>query len=739
MMTHDPEFLQRLLKTFSIEAKEHIATLSSGLLTLEQLDAEAQHDLIETLFRETHSLKGASRSVDMPEVEELCKAMEEVFSFYKSHPDPFDTSLVAPFLAATDLLSTLVNSDQAQRQQLKPKVQAAITELLEAEHAQHPMQNVAPSAQHGLTIAIEHPLETATPEETTPEETTPEETAPEKVTPEAPATETLRIALPKLNEILVQSEELLYAKMVTRNQQGQLHHIRHQVSNLIKLNQDPTITPLLKELGQLVTLSHRHAQEQSREVGTMVDNLLESMKRTMTLPFSALYAHLPKTLYDMAQTLNKPARLHIHGAEVELDRRILEEMHDPIIHLLRNAIDHGIEPIERRRALGKPENATIELEIRTLGANKVELIIRDDGAGIDLQALKEQLAQSQGFSAVEQLDEPSLLHTVFQSGITTCKSVSDLSGRGLGLAIVEEKAQKLGGHVRLSSHTDQGTEFCITLPITLATFRGVLTRVGDELFIFPSEHIVRVLSLTSDKFKQIEGQQMLQIDHTVVPFYSLHALLERPIDLSQEQTLEGVVISQGQQIMAIGVDEILYEEEVMVKSLGPQLEKVKNLSGAAMIGTDQIALVLDIADLFKQHSPIQRVHAAASAQTAQTPKRILIVDDSATTRALLQNILEIAGFEVEVAQDGLEAFETLKHQSIDLVVSDVDMPRMSGVELTESIRKAQDLKNLPVILVTSLESPTDKQRGMEAGADAYIIKSTFDQNNLMEKIQWLIS
>lgn len=794
MISQDPDFIKRLLETFELEAHEHIENLTQGLLALETVqDASASLQQVEALFREVHSLKGAARSVNISEVEELCKALEEVFSFYKHQEQAFPNGLISAFLDAADLLKRLVGQDASERQQSKPEVQSCRQQLLALfEKLKTPPQpTIAPQNLNFSNFSNEGTQESAvashTPDKVREQQTDEQGLSPsqqaleqttkqaevaepsselETVTPEvfgnlttddsekpaviqaAPASkQTLRVSVEKLDAILRQSEELLYAKMVSRQQVNLLNELKSLTESLSKL---PVLhadaEPLLKNINRKLMQGIRQTKTDSREVGVMVDHLLDAMKRAMTLPFSTLYSSLPKTVYDMSKQVGKEARLEIIGGEVQIDRRILEEMYDPIIHLLRNAVDHGIETPEQRERYAKPIIGKVEIEVRAMGANKVEILVRDDGGGVDLDLLRQKLialhlADEQQLS---KLNQTQLLQHLFDSGVTTRSQAGELSGRGLGLAIVLEKVEKLGGQVKVSllpgkaSAIAGGCEFRIQLPITMATFRGVLTQLGEQFYIFPSDHTLRVLELEDFALKSVDGQQMLKLEHELIPFYPLHQLMGTRINLEKCQKLHIVIVSMGKNKLAIGVDQIHYEDEVIVKSLGKQLQNVKNISGAALLASNQIALVLNISDLF--HSIGLSTPMLQTLQNRQeTPKRkILVVDDSATTRALLQNILEISGYEVLVAKDGLEAYETLKTTPCDLVVSDVDMPKMTGIELTKSIRADSHLEKTPVILVTSLESPDDRERGMLAGADAYIIKSTFDQNNLMEKIEWLV-
>jgi two-component system chemotaxis sensor kinase CheA len=430
--------------------------------------------------------------------------------------------------------------------------------------------------------------------------------------------------------------------------------------------------------------------------------------------------------------------LQVEGGEIEIDRRILEEMKDPLIHLLRNAVDHGIELPEVREKNNKPKKGLITISLKQENSSKVSITVRDDGAGIDIKKLLDSALKNGIINQDEHIDPQNILPLIFRSGVTTSKIVSDLSGRGLGLAIVKEKTQCLGGDVRVQNLDTGGCEFHIILPLTLSTFRGILVAVDEHRLIFPSMNVKRVMEISIQDVRTIEGKETFTFNNQVLPFVLLREILGIGGNINNNKKMILAVVESGGELIAISVDEVLYEDEVMIKSMGKQLSRVKNISGVALLSSDKPALILNIQDIFKSVGISNNVGIKVHKDEVNKKRKLLVVDDSPTTRILLKNVLEIAGYDVVSANDGLEAFNELKKGGFDLLVSDIEMPNMNGFELTESVRDDKVLSELPIILVTALDSAEDKQKGMEAGANAYIIKSSFDQNNLMETIQWLI-
>jgi two-component system chemotaxis sensor kinase CheA len=728
-------FLKRLLETFAQEAKEHIDNLSGGLLKLKKSDAESAKALVETLFREAHSFKGAARAVNIIEIEELCKAMEDIFSSYKQLllkiPDP----LIEVMLECNDMLTLLSTANENERRDLKPQVQERIEALRKSMQAQSGANNMSPQQP-----CEAHPSEATNTKEDIKE---PELKAKEpqqlpiptdiSKEPEIKTEETLRIPVKKLSAIMQQSEEMLFAKMVSKRHVEDLLRIEGEIKELITMVQSANIEMILERLTTLksaISGALKQTKGDSREIRMMVNHLIADMKEALMLPFSALFSTLPKIVHDMAKSVGKDINLSVIGAEMEIDRRISEQMHDPLLHLLRNSIDHGIE-----------KSGTITLTLTQKSASKVELSVADDGSGIDSQKIRQSSVQKGVItqSEADTLDEESALNLIFKSGVSTAKVVTDLSGRGLGLAIVLEKAEQLGGGVHVQNNKEKGCTFTILLPLTMTTFRGVVTSLGAHKYIFASERIARVMTIAKESIKNIEGKKMVVYEHHVVPFYHLSAVLELPFTENESEEIAVVVITSANEMLAIGVDAIEYEEEVMVKSLGTQLLRVHAISGASLLASDVPALILNIFDIFKSVGSISLKTVASKEETIKKKSKILVVDDSPTTLALLQNILEMVGYEVAVAVNGLQAFEMLKKESFDLVISDVDMPKMNGFELTEAIRADSRMSELSVILVTSLESQEDKERGMQAGANAYLIKSAFDRNNLIENVQRLMN
>ena len=711
MAENEALFLKRLLATFAIEANEHWQAMSSQLLALEKKDAESPA-VIETLFRQAHSLKGAARAVNRTDIEQLCQTLESRFAALKRG----STRLSPPLL---DELSRLVD----QIGQLLSRMTAeAVPEVPAAAF----VVDSAPSAQ-----------------------------------------ETVRIATVKLGNLLTQSEELLALKFNAAHVLGELESLSRELSlrkkEAIKAGQtlrawqrgaarrqggQPGLLPrLARMLDQQelylnsmeagLTRLLQQAEQDRRAMSTMVDTLLEDVKQALMLPCSALLDLAPKLVRDLAQQAGKQVELRLEGASIELDRRILEQLKDPLIHLLRNAVDHGIEGPPQRQQRGKTLVGSIVISVTPHAGNKVELRISDDGGGLQLERVR-QAAQRLGLLNSAEPDAAELQQLIFSSGLSTSPILTDLSGRGLGLAIVREKVEKLGGRIQVSSVAQQGTQFQILVPTTLATFRGLLLGVGPHTFIVPAAQVQQVLRLSPAQIHSVENRDSIEVAGRALAQVSLAAVLGLPPAPGAPLVLAVVLVHGGKRI-AFAVDAIIADQEVLVKALSPPLLRVRHIAGATLLEGGRVVPILQVADLMQ--SAIQLGSAASRQQpaaVAQQVKSLLVAEDSVTSRALLQNILETAGFRVSTAVDGLDALSRLRADSFDLLVSDVEMPHLDGFALTGKIRQDPQLRELPVVLVTALDSLADRERGVDCGANAYIVKSGFDQGNLLDVIRSLL-
>ncbi len=687
---------------------------------------------MEEAFREVHSLKGAARAVAAGELESLCQEMETVFAGLKEDRLQLERELLDLLFLAADLATDRVR-------EVGREAPAEIATLLaEATRRLGEAAQGRRAAPPPFVRSAEAP-------------------------PAGPEGDTLRVGAGRLAEVLVQAEELHTDRVAARLQLDRLRDLLAGLERLDRrlalagaagreLRRDRAgaggreersllrLRELLAEDRQAAAVLEdearqllRHGASHYRSLEMKVDTLLAAVRETLMLPVANLLEQLPRVVRDLSRESGKGADLELTGGEVPIDRRILEELRDPLLHLLRNTIDHGLEPAEERGRQGKPERGRIRLAVTTPAPGRVLFTLSDDGRGLDTGKLKEAAVRG-GLLSPEQaeaLDDWQAAELSFASGISTTGKITTVSGRGLGLAIVREKVERLGGEVRVRSRPGEGTEFQLEIPAVLAAFRGILVRLGEARFIFPATAVERVLRTSREHIAVMENREVIELAGETLPVVRLEQPLGLPLRLrSGEEALTLVLTAAPRGKAAFAVDEVVAEREFLVKGLGKQLVKVTNYSGAALLGDGGIALILDPDELLRNAARPAPAAAPAAAEPGAGRRRVLVVEDSITARTLLRNILEGAGYAVVTAVDGAEALQRLASAVFDVVVSDVEMPRLDGFQLTRRIR--EDYGRLPVILVTGLERPEERARGLDAGADAYLVKSRFDQGNLLE-------
>lgn len=725
MKQSDSNFLKRLRTIFITEAEEHLSAVSNGLVELENIsDEKTINDKLEVIFREVHSLKGAARSVNLVEFEKLCQSIENVFAALKRKDIELNTPMFDALHSAVDFL----NGNLA-----TIKKDTEVKELPSTEFVNN-LENLLKSLskRNGKKAKqVNAPVEPT-------------------LSPDIKAqANTLRISTAKLDSIFYQVEELLTIKLISSQRASELVKLKDELTGLRKnlsRTESTDTGALLNIENELMTLSGQIKHDE-RSFGSLIDNLLDEMKQTLLQPFSSILDFIPKFIRDLSRKQGKTVELKIAGSDIEIDKRILDEMRDPLIHLVRNCIDHGIEKPQIRKENKKPQKGIISIIISQEESSRIALTIKDDGGGIDKEVVK-KIALKNGMVSEEELrklDDDEVMKLIFQSGLTTSTLITDISGRGLGLAIVKESVEKLNGIININSEPGKGTEFNILLPLTLSTFRGVLIKVNDEIFTIPTLNIERIVRAKPETIATVENRETFKYDDSVVPVVRMQTILEMPFTNSKSGNNNGaalvvLVLASAEKKIAFIVDEVLEEQEILVKNLGKQLKRVRNVMGTTILGSGKVVPILNTLDLIKSalKTDIVKTEAADEAGTETQTKSILVAEDSITSRSLLKNILESAGYIVNTAVDGAEAFSLLHTDDFDLVVSDIDMPRLNGFELVQKIRSDKKLSELPVVLVTALESREDKERGIEVGANAYIIKSSFDQSNLLEVIERLI-
>lgn len=732
MVKHDDELMRKLLQTFQIEASEHIQTLNQDLLELErQPDDKTKTSLLQEAFRAAHSLKGAARAVTLPNIELLSHHMEEILKLAREGLVTLDPSTCDVLYKTLDSIQTLLNGEELNSDEL-------LKELI-ALRPEDSKDELPISNNEGVDSKVEKADSTQTENQLEPRD----------------GDETIRVSVSKLDALMTQVGELVAARISAEERANDMHALRRQLVNFPRLWQDvkvrlnrldhetenvrnltetlqsynDSILKLVEDVSEVDTLLNRD----SLRLNMVSGQLQDEMRRVRMIPFLTVEAVLQRAVRDAARSEDKVVRLTIKGVDIELDKKVLELLKDPLLHLVRNAVGHGIESPGIREQAGKSREGQINIEITQRGS-EAHIVVSDDGQGFQLDAIqKVSRAQPSGQTDVSDDDVIAL---AFMSGVTTSSEVTTLSGRGIGLDVVRASVETLQGRIRVTNNVGQGSSIQIIVPVSLAMTRVLLVMVNDAQYALPLATIEKIVS-PEDVF-HVEGQAMLTVDDTPLPFVTLASILSQTNGKTDNAT--AVIMGTTKQRIALLVDEIMTEQELAVKAFSRPLLKVRHLAGAALLGNGEPVIVLNATDIVRTAQSIREVfHFNSTDESANgatiESSHILVVDDSITTRTLEKNILQAAGFHVETATDGVKALDKLSAHSFDLVIADVEMPNMDGFSLVRHLRESDKHRSLPIILVTSLESDEDRERGMMAGADAYIVKRGFQQAELLSAIR----
>lgn len=790
----DKQFLERLFETFRTEAGEHLSNISAGLIRVETTSEPAEMaESLEFIYREMHSLKGAARAVSVSEVEVVCQTIENVFASMKKGEISAGKELFSLIHFILDLIESFLFAPQSEKKNITfelEKANRSVTQMLSASDIiPKPTKQKGTSAaepvpvvQKAGTISVSEIelikakfLGAPDQPQAQPVKAFESKGAVKKKSDKPSQIESFKISSVKLDKLYLLSEEMLASRLNFDHISGDLQTLLFMIeswkrewrknSAYVKLIRKKTErshssadsgagyntakliefldwnNAFIERLGkQLRTVTKSNFQN-SKQLGTQLNQMVDDLKEIMILPFSHLTDIFPKIVYDLSRDLGKEVEFIAEGTEIEVDKRILEELKDALIHLIRNAVDHGIESPEDRLKNGKPAKGKISLLISQIENNRVEIILVEDGKGIDSNLLV-QSAISRGLlkkDEARKLSEQDKLSLIFRSGVSTSQVITEISGRGLGMAIVKDKVEKLDGFIKVESLPGAGTRFTISLPLSIAAMRGITIKSNENTYIIPTTKVRRVLRLLKSDIKTIENRRTIIVDDIPVLLVYLGEVLEQNSLPDTAENYYTVLLLTAQDYQAAFiVDELLDENDIVLKPFNKQIEKLRFISGSTILGDGKVAPILNTQDLVlsavKSSSSSGKI-VETSVKTSTI--KVLVVDDSITSRMLVKDILESAGYHVKTAIDGVDALSLLKTEKFNIVVSDVEMPRMNGIDLTKTIRKEAQMQSLPVILVTGLAKREDRERGIDAGANAYIVKSGFDQSVLLDTLQRL--
>ena len=688
----DTELNAELTEIFREEAITRLDQMDAALLAMESGDAGAE--TIDSLFRNAHTIKGSAAMLGFDDVRALAYAVEDVLARVRE-TGVFPAELAEPLLRATAALRAQVTGTAGPIDDLLEDLAAGSA----AASASGDIRAPGPSAPR-MGIPGRGP----------------EVSGPEVSGPEVPGPSVaeLRVPEPKRPEPK-QSEPKQSERRTLRVPAEKIDHLLDVVGEVMQQR---------RRLAHSLTEEARQSPEIADALGGG-DRMLKELKDTAvglrTLPLAVITGPLPRAVRDFAHTAGKSVEFVVTGPDTELDRVILESLSEPLGHLLRNAVNHGIEsPAERERA-GKPPRGRVEVRAVPHGS-LVEIVVADDGRGVSREVVEE--ARREG----------SLADVLARAGYSTAEEVTDLAGRGVGLDAVKTYAQSLGGRLEVRSEPGRGMEVILLLPLALALLEVLLLERGDAVYGVPLAAVEEAVTVSGTPV--LEGRPALDVRGRMLPVVDFAALVGASAPPPAARPPGLVISAGGRRIVAI-CDALRGQEEVVVKPLGPLFGGASGYLGAAILGDGRIALLIDPAMLTRGHRQAT-IMAAPAPGPAAAPK-ILVVEDSFTVRELQRSILEAAGYPVVTARDGRDALGILdRDPEIALVVSDLEMPELDGLGLTRAIRADAARSSLPVIIITSLGSEDDQRRGIEAGVDAYMVKQRFDQQALLTTVERLV-
>ncbi len=683
---HEEEF--RVV--FAQEAEMRLTSLSQHLLALEE--GPDDEELVASVFRDAHNLKGAAAVVGIEEVARVAHAMEDLLEQLRRKARAATPDVIDRLLSAADGLLAII-----------PAVLAGEDRSTDAD-----------AIEGSLRAAAEAPVAVVPDRRTNRTEVMTEVTPPTVLARRGAGRgdregDTLLVPVSRLDELV----RLVGESAAANLRAGRLVAERWGV--------DPA------------------GVAEFRDLSRALNDLQERTMRAKMVPVATVTDALHRAVRDLSRTLGKKVRWHVRGGDTELDRSVVQQLVDPLLHLVRNAVDHGIEAPAERAAGGKSEHASLVLEAVQLGS-EVIIDVSDDGRGIDVAAVRERAAQLG--ADVSRMGSDESLSLVFGSGLSTARRVSDVSGRGVGLDAVRAGVEAVRGRIEVDSTPGHGTRFRIVVPITLAVLSCLLVEAGGNRYALPMHSVVLAEATTAATRARAGGRPMIWVGESLLEVSSLARALwgdERPGDG------QVVVVVGGARRQAFLVDRLIGQRDVVVKGQSALLPRLDVLAGASIDPDGSILLVLDVAGLVERARAGREVETREAGLPALPPgapvprsASVLVVDDSRVVRELERSMLERAGYVVRTADDGLQALARLAEAPSDLVITDVEMPKMDGYALTESIRASPRLANTPVLIVTSRGSEESRQRGLDAGADGYLVKSAFDEMALLGAVSRLM-
>lgn len=726
---------QEFIEKFKEEALERLQRLNEGYIQLESGFTDKK--ILEDLLREAHTLKGSARMVGLSSISDLAHKLEDIFLYIKegkAEPSGEVSEVVFQILDTMLELAEKGEDDFTIAESIVDKVNI----LLSGDKISH--------------------FETSSNQENSPNKNEYNQVGQEEEQIKVHEMTTIRVKSSQIDDVLnLVGESVIVAnqlvsktgeiKQIIQKQKliNELWHQLREAIDFFKLNkyqmeQVRSVHALILELKAKTGILQNIVDSFSK-LDLLLSELHQKSIELRMLPASYIFNLFPRAVRDMAKEFSKKIDLTIEGEDTLIDKRVLEEVYDPLIHILRNAVDHGIEMPEERLAYGKPETGKIVISAKQEG-DRIIIKVSDDGRGIDPELIK-RIALKKGLiteAEANSISEKEAIYLIFKPGFSSKAETTETSGRGIGMDVVKlHVEEKLKGHIEIETKKGEGTTFILTLPLTLAIVRCLLLKTAGMLFAFPTSSVQETVIFNEEDIVIVGGERQLKIRNTYVPFIKLSNAL------GLKGIYEGnlaVVVNLAGRVVAYEVEEIIDEIPVVIKPIDEIINSSKLYAGATILGSGDIVLIINVAELVRTTTSTFQTYPYKSIKKLKTGRqkaRILVVDDSLTTREIEVSMLRAAGFEADGVRDGYEALMALQSKHYDLVLTDIQMPRMDGYELIKKIKKDERLRKIPTIVVSSKSSQKDIELGLKAGADAYITKNDFETESLLTIISRFIN
>lgn len=772
---------QKFLKRFVDEARDHIKNLNQGLISLEKKPNDT--DILNGIFRSAHTIKGSSRMMKLIAISDLAHKVEDTLDSLRQHRieqskvlfdllfkaiekieamlDVVEAGNEVPE-APADLCKQLENASAGKLSIPKPP-ELPVDQSVESPPPPPPQDlkketvSECPISKESSSSSDDKDIKPIEPHgEDKPIHEPPPDVIPDKPTSSKPSKQidTIRVRSDRLDDLIRLIGEIVSGYSREKHRLFVLTALERQLKQFVEtigtmVGSPPSeinLPQMFQKIQSVYLTLHRFCTEIKEDLNNkrlIIEDLQDTSLKMRMLPLSTIFDGFQMSVRNLSRSFGKEVELIVEGADTELDKKIIEKIGDPILHMIRNSIDHGIESAEQRIKSGKPPVGTIRLSAEYEGG-QVLIKISDDGGGIPIEKIKQKAIKKKLIkeSAIQNISESDLINLIFQPGFSTSDIITDISGRGVGMDVVKQNIiDLLKGSIQISTEAGKGTTFYIRLPLTIAIIHVLIILAENMVFAIPANHIEEIIRISCSQIIDVTNRKAIRLRNQLIPIVPLKDILFLPTNHSKTENNSNLIliVSSGHDKLGLIIDSLISEEDVVVKQLPPLIKHIPFVSGAIIGDNNRLVNVLHIAKIAEAAKEVKiRKDIAPTPVPEKKNIQILLVEDSYSTREIEKSILESYGYQVTLATDGLEGLEKAQSSQYDLIITDIEMPRMNGFTLTEMLRKEEAYKDVPIILVTSLDKEEDKRRGIQVGANAYIVKGSFDQATLIDSVRNLI-